>query len=231
MTEQRLILWDVDGTLIRAGEVGADVFDDAIEHVLGKRPAERIRMGGKTDPQIVREYLALLEVAEAEPHVDPILRTLEERLAASEHLIRERGTVLPGVEDILAALHADDRVLQSVLTGNVAPNAVVKLAAFGLDRWLDLEVGAYGSDHHDRRELVPVAIERADQLRGRRFSPETVWVVGDTPNDLACARAAGARCLLVATGRIPYEELRSLPADAVREDLSAVSEVVTLLRS
>ncbi len=94
-----------------------------------------------------------------------------------------------------------------MLTGNIAPNAVVKLAAFGLEKWLDLEAGAYGSDHEDRRDLVPIALERLASLRGVRLTPEETWVIGDTPRDFECAEAGGAHSLLVATGGYGLEEL------------------------
>jgi phosphoglycolate phosphatase-like HAD superfamily hydrolase len=117
------------------------------------------------------------------------------------------------------------------VSGNLKANARVKVAAFGLDRWLDLEVGAYGSDDEDRTRLVPIALDRVDRLRGRRYRPQEAWVVGDTPADLACARAGGARCLLVATGRIPFEELAAAGPDALLPDLSDVDRVVTILLS
>ncbi|MGA8016238.1 MAG: HAD hydrolase-like protein [Candidatus Dormiibacterota bacterium] len=228
-TAERLVLWDVDGTLLRAGEVGEAAFVRAIERALGSEPEGRVLMSGKTDPQIVLEYLAMAGVTDPDAHMATILAHLETELRRARHLIAERGRVLPGVQELLPALHADPRFLQSVLTGNLAANAVVKLAAFGLDRWLDLEVGAYGSDHRDRRELVPIALERAERLRGRRFDAGQVWVIGDSANDLACARAAGARCILVATGRATRDELRTLGADLVLDDLSDVDFVTRLL--
>ena len=94
-----------------------------------------------------------------------------------------------------------------------------------------MEVGAFGSDDHDREQLVPVAIERLRRLRHRSVEPHQVWVVGDTPRDLACARAGGARCLLVATGRFALEELEGLGADAVLPDLTDTEPVTRLLRS
>ena len=108
---------------------------------------------------------------------------------------------------------------------------MVKVAAFGLDPWLNLEMGAYGSDHADRNELVPIAIDKVRAARGHRYRPDQVWVVGDAPNDLACARAGGARCLLVATGRPTFDELEALGPDALRHDLSDVDDIVALLRS
>lgn len=229
----RLVLWDIDGTLVNSGGVGAEVFDLAIERTLGIRPATRPRMSGKTDPQIVREYLAMLEVADDEVlvHLDTVLGHLAAALAASEEEVRRRGTVLPGVEAALGRLAAAPEVVQTVLTGNVAANAAVKLGAFGLERWLDLELGAFGSDHADRSRLVPVAVGRVAERRGRRFEPEQVWVVGDSANDLACARASGARCLLVGTGGAAIEELEALGPDATLPDLADTDHVVGLLLS
>jgi phosphoglycolate phosphatase len=226
---ERLVLWDIDGTLLRAGDIAAEVFDSALAGVLGSVPAGRVMMSGKTDPQIVLEYLALGAVAEPERHVTAILARVESELRAARHLILERGRVLPGVLHLLPRLHDDPGFVQSVLTGNVAANALLKLEVFGLDRWLDLEIGAYGSDHRDRCELVPIALERVRRLRRLRFPGSAVWVVGDSANDLACARAGGARCLLVATGRTKRGELEGLGADIVLDDLSDVDGVLRLL--
>lgn len=225
----RLVLWDVDGTLLRAGDVASTAFTRAIEVMVGRPLRHRVRMSGKTDPQIVGELLAEAGVPEAERHVAPILARLELELRGAGPIIAAHGEVLPGIRELLPALHADPRFLQTLLTGNLAPNARVKVGAFGLERWLDMEVGAYGSDDADRRNLVPVALERVARLRGHRFAPGEVWVVGDSDNDLACARAAGARCLLVGTGRASREELLPLGADATLADLSDVMGVIGLL--
>ncbi|HEX2849958.1 MAG TPA: HAD hydrolase-like protein [Acidimicrobiales bacterium] len=233
----RLVLWDVDGTLVRAGVAGRDVFETAIAHVLGRPLAgdvmPQVSMSGKTDPQIATEILALAGVArgEIDAHLPPVLARLEVELAAAADRIRAEGVVLPGVGELLARLHHDPDVLQSVLTGNLAPNAVVKLAAFGLDEWLQLDVGAYGSDAVDRRDLVPIAIGKVARRYGRRFAPRETWIVGDTPRDLECARAGGARCLLVGTGRYAAGDLEDLGADAVLDDLADVDRVVSLLGS
>lgn len=231
---ERLVLWDIDGTLIRAGEVAKDVFALAVEHAVGSHPGEHgVVMGGKTDPQIALEILAGMgiDAREGEDHLPLVMERMEAELAAAVELIRERGRVLPGAAEVLAALDADPRAAQTVLTGNTAVNAATKLAAFGLDHWLDVEIGAFGSDDRERRALVPVALQRAAELRGWALSPGDVWVVGDTPNDLACARAGGARCALVATGHTPAEELDRLNPDAVLDDLSDTEAVVKLLTS
>jgi len=230
MPLQRLLLFDIDGTLVRAGEVGGAVFNRALEAVLGEAPAQRVRMSGKTDPQIVREYLALLEADDAE-HLPAVLARLEEELAAAADQVARDGKACPGVTELLPALAKDERLHLSVLTGNIAPNAVVKLAAFGLQDWLDLETGAYGSDSEDRKALVPIALERLARLRGAHLAPEDTWVIGDTPRDLECATAVGAHCLLVATGTYSQDELGGLGADVVMADLAGTEAVVEVLCS
>lgn len=232
---KRLVLWDIDGTLLQSGGAGRDVFDAAVTRVLERELDPEafagVRMGGKTDPQIAREVLRLAEVAddEVDRHLPAVLRLLETELAAAAERIRRDGRVLPGVEAVLRALHDDPASMQTVLTGNLMANAAVKLGAFGLERWLDLDVGAYGSDHHDRTELVPIAIEKVERRWGRRFSPIETWVVGDTERDFACAAAAGARCLLVATGAGAFEELSRLGADVVLPDLQDTAKVLGIL--
>lgn len=225
-----LVLWDIDGTVLRAGSLAREAFSTAVERVVGVHPGEHgIAMSGKTDPQIAREILETMTIdpAAVGDHLPAVLQHLEAELAAAPADLTEHGYLLPGVEDVLRRLDAEPGVVQTALTGNIAANAILKLTVFGVDRWFDLRVGAFGSDHPDRCELVPVARERARRVYGR--DPDTVWVVGDTPNDLACARAGGAHCLLVATGRIPYDELLELPAEAVVRDLRDVDAVTTLL--
>jgi phosphoglycolate phosphatase len=228
---RRLVLWDVDGTLLRAGDIGAAVFDDAVEEVLGCRPPERIRMSGKTDPLIVREYLEMMGVDRDPDVIERILEHLVAGLAraSAEGVLHSEGFACPGVAEVLGGVAAAEGVVQTLLTGNMYENAVVKVSAYGLDKWLDLQIGAYGSDSEDRNRLVPVALRRLEEVHGARLPPSQVWVVGDTPRDLACARAAGARCLLVATGRYTIEELSGLGADAALPDLSAWADVVDLL--
>jgi phosphoglycolate phosphatase len=199
----RVLLWDVDGTLVKTGGLGGVVFDVALERVLGVRPEVRPRMSGKTDPQIVREYLSDMGIEETPELVQAVLRHIERELAAvaATGRLAAEGKACPGVATILAELATRPSVLSSLVTGNVYPNAVVKVAAFGLDKWLNLSVGAYGSDDHDRRLLVPRAMARVAEQTGWRADPDQVWVIGDTPRDLDCARSAGVRCLLVGTGR------------------------------
>ena len=232
-----LILWDIDGTLVRIGDLGRGPFQQAIVETLGRDLGpefhRRVRMSGKTDPQIARELLIEAEVHadEIDTHLPDVLRRVEEHLLAAEHLMQDSGHATVGGTEVLAALDRRDDVVQSVLTGNLAANAVVKLRAFGLDRYIDFDIGAYGSDHHDREELVPIALAKAAVKHGATFRPEDTWVVGDPPRDVACAKAGGVRCVLVATGGFGRDELEGLGADAVLDDLSDTAAVVSLLTS
>src|SRR2546430_1327945 len=181
----RLVLWDIDGTLLHPGPGVVAAYEQAVVAALRSWPlqggpssrpsineamAVELTVGGRTDPQVCLELLrsAGLTDAEARDRLPIVLRTVEERLLASSRIMQEEGRVMPGAQDVLAALHAHDHVLQSVLTGNTAANARTKLAAFGLTPWLDLEVGAFGSDDHDRTWLVSVAPRR---VRERRRPP------------------------------------------------------------
>ncbi|MGH9080771.1 MAG: HAD family hydrolase [Acidimicrobiales bacterium] len=226
----RLVLWDIDGTLIRGGVVGAEVFELAIERVLGARPRAQVRLSGKTDRQIAEEFLAI-HGSEDPRHIPAVLYHLEQELALRVDRIASEYSACPGVEAVLRALSEADSVEQTVLTGNIAPNAVAKLAPFGLDRYLDLEVGAYGSDHADRRSLLPLAWRLQRELRDTHYLPAETWIVGDTPRDFDCARAGGAHCLLVATGRYELAELQALGADVAIDDLSNPATVVDILTS
>jgi phosphoglycolate phosphatase len=229
---RRLLLWDIDGTLVRGGGVGSDAINLAAATVSGRSiVGGSVVMHGKTDPEILAEIFRAAEIAEHEiPRLLPAAMVEAERLLAlAEEDLRRRGQVIEGVIDVLASLAAISGVRQTLLTGNLVGNAAVKLAAFDLTAYFDVEVGAYGTDDADRRALVPIALERVQRLRGEHYLPDEVWVIGDTPGDFACARAAGVRCLLVATGQIPISELLALDADAVLEDLTATEQVVEIL--
>jgi len=172
--------------------------------------------------------LALHDDAEGGARLTGLLAETERLVAAGRDEIRARGRVLPGVRETLEML-ARPGTVQTVLTGNTAANAAVKLDALGLADWLDLEVGAYGSDDADRNALVPVALERIERRYGPLPGRRRIWVVGDTPLDAACARAGGVRCLLVASGFASRGDLDAAGADRVVDDLSDTEAVVALL--
>jgi phosphoglycolate phosphatase len=207
-----LVLWDIDGTLVDSAGHGRHAFEEAFEEVVGGIP-EWVDYAGRTDHQIALEMLN-----DSHQHLPAVLEQLAEKLAARKELIASEGHIYPGVREVLAALHEADGVVNSLLTGNVEPNAAVKVGAFGLDRWLDLEAGAYGSDPHERRsDLVAVARERAAARYGE---PTGAVLVGDTPLDVLAAREAGARAVAVATGFADLDALRESEPDALLQDLS-----------
>jgi len=227
------VLWDVDGTLVDAGRVGGLAFDEAFEAVLGRVPelplAEMIDMAGRTDHEITLAVLARHGIADGERHLPAFAEALATVLAAKAELIRERGRALPGAAAVLAALDAEPGVLQSLLTGNIEPNAAVKLAAFGLERYLDLEVGGYGSDHRLRPRLVDVARRKAAAKHGWSFGPDNTVLVGDTPLDVAAGAEGGARVVAVASGRFSAGELATAGADTVLEDLRDTERAVAAI--
>jgi phosphoglycolate phosphatase len=229
---RRLLLWDIDGTLIRGGGVGSDAIHRAAATVSGKSVVNgSVMMHGKTDPEILTEIFRAAEIAEHEIPglLPPAMAEAERLLALAEADLRDRGEVIGGVIEALARLAETAGVRQTLVTGNLVGNAAVKLAAFDLTAYFDVEAGAYGSDDADRRALVPIALERVERLRGESYRADEVWVIGDTPGDFVCARAAGVRCLLVGTGQVPISELLSLDADAVLEDLTTTEQVVEIL--
>jgi len=225
---RRFVLWDIDGTLITTGVVGRRALEGGAAEAAGLDTVPAVSMGGKTDPQIITEILTAAGVRD-----ERIAELVPDALASAEALLarwRSRmvseGRVHPGVLPVLERFDATSGVRQSLLTGNVEANALVKLDTFGLAGFFDFAVGAYGSDHADRDQLVPVALARVAQLRGEQYSPAEVWVVGDTANDLRCARAGGVRCLLVGTGKEGLGPLGGLSPDFLFPDLSDTEAVL-----
>jgi phosphoglycolate phosphatase len=229
----RLVLWDIDGTLVQAGEVGRDIFTEAFQAVLGRDPdqvtAKALVMAGRTDPEIALEFLAAHDVAEGASHLPAFSEALVTALAAKAAVIRERGRALPGSRETLDALGRADGVVQSLLTGNLQPNALLKLVSFDLDGYLDFEVGGFGSDHHHRPSLVEVARAKAERKYGAAFDGAATVLVGDTPLDVAAGRAGGARVVAVATGPFRADELATTGADAVLEDLGDVEAALAAI--
>jgi phosphoglycolate phosphatase-like HAD superfamily hydrolase len=220
---RRLILWDIDGTLVQAGEVGRDIFSEAFQAVLGRAPnqvtARALVMAGRTDPEIALEFLTAHDIAEGERHLPAFGEALVTALAARAALIRERGRALPGAREALVALGRTEGVVQSLLTGNLQPNALLKLASFELDGYLDFDVGGFGSDNRHRPSLVEVARAKAEGKYGTAFAGPATVLVGDTPLDVDAGRAGGARVVAVATGPYGVAELEATGADAVLADL------------
>lgn len=219
---RRLVLWDIDGTLVDSAGFGRTAFADAFERLYGRRPAGRVAFAGRTDQEIALDVLNENGIEDAIGELERFGHALAEALADKGPEIRRRGRACPGAHETLARLAREPGVVQSVLTGNIEANAPVKLGAFDLLEHLDLDVGGYGSDHATRSELVAVARRKARAKHGIEFAPAETVVIGDTPLDVAAALTAGARPFGVAWGPFEEEELRHAGAEAVFPDLSNV---------
>jgi phosphoglycolate phosphatase len=230
---RRLILWDIDGTLMRTGGHGSRALEAAAAMVAGLAQVPSVDMHGKTDPQILREILIAAALADDEVDrlLPDVMSAAEAQLAEAGDAIRRDGALHAGVRNLVERLDATPGVRQSLVTGNLAANAAVKISAFGLEGFFDFEVGAFGTDHIDRNELVPIALDRVKELRGESYEPNEVWVIGDTDRDLECARVAHARCLLVGTGAPGPDGIRHLDADAIVDDLGDTDSVLQTLLS
>lgn len=215
----RLALFDIDCTLIDAHGVGGRALTEAIKSTFGvSGELDGYRFHGRTDPGIVAD-LARQWGAGADDVDERMQECLDVYMV---NLQRERVDgvieVLPGVPELLAALHSDRRVVLGLLTGNMEEGARVKLAPTGLAPLFPL--GAFGSDSAVRADLPAVAVARAEELTGRRFAGKQIVVIGDTPADITCGAALGVKAVAVATGSHSVEELTEHGPDHVFPDLS-----------
>jgi len=224
----KLVLFDIDGTLLDCGPQVRPLFASALVEVFGTAGnVHGYDFAGRTDPRIVLDLVMAAGVPEQEARAKlPRMKTLYvERLAGA--LDRRDMRLLPGVEETLERLAAREDVALALLTGNWEPGARTKLSRFDLNRFFDF--GAFGCDGVDRSELPPVALDRAEQALGRRFEPAETLIIGDSVHDVTCARDHGIPCLAVATGRTPAERLRAAGADWVIPDLFAAPGAVDWL--
>lgn len=216
----RLLLFDIDCTLIDTGGAGMAALKQAACEVFGAEGPE-LDLAGSTDASIVNGMLAHFgSDASHDDFYQVYLSLLEPNLTSCN------GRTLPGVEELLRDLERND-VPMALLTGNIAAGAEAKLIHYGLDHYFPF--GAYGDDHHDRNLLGSVALERAHLHHGIRFEAEHTVVIGDTPKDVACGKAIGAVTLGVATGGFSVEQLADCGADLVVADLTG-DEVGDFLR-
>lgn len=225
----RLLLFDIDGTLIDSnGAGGAAILDAAEEHFGIQRDAlPPLQLAGATDPAIAMDIFQLVErehtPQEITAFLDRYLANLQRRLQAADF----SGYTLPGVVALLDALRNESDAHLGLLTGNVRRGAVIKLSRHGIyEHFIE---GGFGSDHHDRNQLGPVALQRMQDATGTRFDLADVIVIGDTPKDIRCAEAFGAKCLAVATGQYSRAELSALNPWRCVDSFADVPATVDLL--
>lgn len=224
---QKLLLFDIDGTLLRCGPQVRPLFLDALEAVFGSCDLlADYDFGGKTDPQIVLD-LAATSGLEQEEILSRLPEMRRRYLGNLENgLLRHKMQLLPGVVGLLQRLVKRDDVLLGLLTGNWQGGASIKLSRFELNGFF--QFGAFGDDAIQRRDLVPVALERAATVRGASYRSEDVLIIGDTLRDIDCAHAAGIPCLAVATGFTKAERLQEAGAEWVFDDLEEAAKVMEI---
>jgi len=225
---RRLILFDVDGTLLSTnGEAGRALGVALLETFGTAGPIEGYSFSGKTDPQIVFELTAAAGIprAEARPRVAEVFERYCAHLEVA--LSPENTRALPGVREVLSALEERGDAAVGLLTGNIRAGAGIKLRAAGLDG--RFEIGAFGSDEEDRNRLVPVARTRARERWGVEFPGTATVVVGDAENDIRCARAGGAWSVAVASSKTSKECLAALGPDALLDSLASPEAMAAVL--
>jgi phosphoglycolate phosphatase-like HAD superfamily hydrolase len=230
----KLVLFDIDGTLLWTDGAGRRAVTHALVDIAGTAgPIDTYRLDGKTDPQIVEELLALAghPAAQDEASVAAVLERYVTLLEAELAGAPGSSRLMPGVAELLAGLErheADEAATVGLLTGNLARGAELKLRSAGLDP-RRFAVGAFGSDARRRTDLPAIAVERASRHRDRRFAGSDVVIVGDTPADVTCGAAIGARSVGVATGFYDAAALRAAGATHVFDSLSDTSRVLAAL--
>jgi phosphoglycolate phosphatase len=226
-----LVLWDVDHTLIENHGVNKEIYACAFEILTGQRPEHPANTDGRTEPEIMRNMLTMHGIEPAADYVGRMPEALESATLSKVAALRERGHELPGARAALTALQAESGIIQSVLTGNMKPDAIAKLSAFQLDGFIDFEVGGYGSDDEIRANLVSVAQERASAKYGVRFDKANTVLIGDTPRDVQAGLDGGAHVIGVASGSDSVEALRAEGAEIVLPDLQGTPSVVAAVSS
>ena len=229
--KRRLVLFDIDGTILVTAGAGRRAITAALAEAIGHSPAfHGIRFDGKTDPQIVAELLCAAghEPPYADEHVQALCRRyvalLERELVAPD----ATTTVMPGIHAVLEQLERHDSAVVGLLTGNLAEGAALKLRAAGIapERFA---VGAYGSDSARRADLPAIAAARAKSYFGRVPTGHEVVIIGDTPADVTCGAAIGARAVAVATGDYSVEDLMAYGPHAAFADLTDTDRVLAAI--
>jgi len=218
----RLVLWDIDHTLIESRGVGRELSAAAFEQVTGQRMRDQATIDGITEAVIFRETAKLHGLTTSRADFERFAQALTEQHVQRARELRERGAALPGAAVALDAL-ATAGVRQTVVTGNVRKVAEIKLNVFGLDTRIDWSAGAYGEDADLRPALVDLALTRSSNVAAKTV------LIGDTPADVEGGRQNGVRVIAVATGRSSAAELREAGADVVLDDLTDAALLLRLV--
>ena len=222
----RLFLFDIDGTLITSGGAGETALTSAMKTRFGvDEDLQGVILAGATDALIAR---ALLEKHGLDVSPEYVTALLDSYLHfLGKCMPDHHGRVLPGMVPVLEALKARPDAVLALLTGNLVRGAEIKLRHYGV--WDYFEFGAFADDHHDRNELGRFASARAEEKHGESFPPERIFVIGDTPKDIECGRAIGAKTVAVATGGFTRAQLEAHSPDFLFDDFSDTTAVLNAL--
>ncbi|MGH3257795.1 MAG: HAD family hydrolase [Streptosporangiaceae bacterium] len=229
-----MVLWNVDLTLVDVARVMRAAYAEAFGVVAGRPLIQLPQMAGRSESEVFFDALALNGVdtridGVTERLLDPFSAELAAVLAAHRDDLVSQGRLLPGAAEALAAVAKLEGVVQTVLTGNSKPNAMLKLRAFGLDGYVDFDIGGYGSEAYPRGTLLGVARQRAADKHGVALVRLATVYIADSPRDVDAARVGGASSLAVAGGRASAAELREAGPDAVLPDLTDTAGLVDLI--
>ena len=225
----KLLLFDIDGTLIRSNSAGRAALTYALEQVFGTAgPIDSYKFGGKTDPRIITDLM--LAAGIDQKTIDAKLPAVYDVMTAQgRETFNQRGIVpCPGILILLESLRQRKDTVLGLVTGNIVSTAPLKLKAGGIDP-TQFRVGAYGSDHMDRNRLPGIAMKRARELTGHPFNGNNTVVIGDTPADILCARAGKATAVAVASGWHAAPTLAKYKPDFLLENLTDTKAVEELL--
>mgnify|MGYP002624546710 CR=1 FL=1 len=220
----QVVLFDIDGTLVRTGGAGSAAFGDALRTEFAIARMAAVSFEGRTDRGIVRELFGHHEVEDSEESWERFCRGYLKHLP--ERLRERKGEVLPGIAQILAELSQMKNTAVGLLTGNLRAGAQAKLGHYRL--WEHFPFGGFGDTHSERNDVAVLAREAIQEAVGH-VEPERVWVIGDTPLDIRCARHIGARAVAVGTGNYTAEQLAEYQPDHALADFSHPAALLRLL--
>lgn len=221
-----ILLFDIDGTLVRTGGAGKVAMEAALCEVFGIALAmEEVPYSGRTDLAIGRDLLIAHGIEPTSANQEKLREGYLNRLPTA--LTKHVGEVCLGIPELIDILRLRDDVLLGLLTGNVRRGAEKKLGHYGL--WTHFACGGFGDDCYDRNDVARAAVHAVKSHRGHEVNPNDIWVIGDTPLDVSCARAVGAKVVAVATGWHSIEELHKTGADLVLKNLADTAGVLRAL--
>lgn len=232
MTYNQLVLWNIDLTLVDVARVTRAAYAEAFAKVVGRPLVHLPQLAGRTQPEAFFDALAIndADMSEAsEKLLEPFSTELARSMRARRDDLTTQGQLMPGAADALKAAHNVPDSVQSVLTGTSRANALLKLTAFSLESYLDLEVGGYGDEVFPKGTLLSVVRDRASQKYQAVFDETNTFYIGDSPRDVAAAKTGGARSIAVASGRSTVTELSDAGPDEVLTDLSDPTALLRLL--